>query len=146
LKDIEVQASLDFSRVSLGLIGVFDRLVTDSQSKEIPLGLEEPLRFSISGGQLTYEGLVLPIGSHKVKAQGTLDLILRQCRVAIEMPLDILHQRVLGLTDDFPRAGLSSLSVPVEFSGAVGSERLQVDVGSLLNIREFLGPLLRRDD
>ena len=55
------------------------------------------------------------------------------------------HTCILGMARDFPRAGLSSMTIPIEFNGSVGAERLQVDVSTLMQVRELLDPLLSGD-
>jgi hypothetical protein len=105
----------------------------------------DPIRVRIAGGTITYEGFTLPLGDHEVDAEGTLDLLANTCQLALEIPLDILHPGVLGLARDFPRGGLSSMTMPVQLQGDIGDESLQVDSQSLLRIREFLDPLLKLD-
>lgn len=145
LEDLELLLSLDFSEVPLRLVGALDRLLATGQERAISPGLADPIRVRIAGGVLSYEGFTLPMGSHDVDAEGTLNLMARECRVALEMPLDILHQSILGMAREFPRAGLSSMTIPIEFNGSVGAERLQVDVSTLMQVRELLDPLLSGD-
>jgi hypothetical protein len=145
LEDLELLLSLDFSEVPLRLVGALDRLLAKGQERGISPGLADPIRVRIAGGVLAYEGFTLPMNGHEVDAEGTLNLIAHECRVALEMPLDILHQSILGMAREFPRAGLSSMTIPIEFNGPVGAERLQVDVSTLMQVRELLDPLLSGD-
>jgi hypothetical protein len=145
LKELEIVLSLDFSGIPIRLVGALDRVLADGQPRDIDLGLVDPIRVRIAGGTITYEGFTLPLGDHEVDAEGTLDLLANTCQLALEIPLDILHPGVLGLARDFPRGGLSSMTMPVQLQGDIGDESLQVDSQSLLRIREFLDPLLKLD-